>query len=122
MQITVHDNTKLQSVQEDFSGAYRYLKLEFPSLRNASPERLKPGGLNGSTVSDVSKKTNDRSLTITPTMTIKNLKQQFLECYGLPVNVMRRFGKTWVETTVTDNWTLEEQNRHGERLSDIGKV
>ena len=54
---------------------------------------------------------------ITPAMTTKKLKDQFLEYYGLPVQVMRRFGNTWVEATVTDGWTLEEQNKQGERLS-----
>jgi hypothetical protein len=31
--------------------------------------------------------------------------------------VYRKSGKIWLETTVTDSWTLEEQNKQGESLS-----
>jgi hypothetical protein len=34
------------------------------------------------------------------------------------VQVFRKSGKVWLETTVTDGWTLEEQNLQGEALSN----
>jgi hypothetical protein len=59
------------------------------------------------------------TLTITPQMTVANLEQGFADVYGLSVQVFRKSGKVWLETTVTDNWTLEEQNRQGEALSKL---
>ena len=50
-------------------------------------------------------------------MTVANLENDFDAIYGLAVHVFRKSGKVWLETTVTDNWTLEEQNRQGELLS-----
>lgn len=51
---------------------------------------------------------------ITPDMTVTDLEQSFNTIYGLGVQVFRKSGKIWLETTVTDGWTLEEQNRQGE--------
>lgn len=119
MEIIVHDNSKLAFIQEEFSSAFRYLKLEFPALTAAAsgPARTKP--LNGTTVAEAAKATSSQKLTIVPSMTISTLKERFISDFGLPVQVKRRFGSTWVETTVTDGWTLEEQNKQGERLSRV---
>jgi hypothetical protein len=35
------------------------------------------------------------------------------------VQVLRKSGKAWLEATITDGWTLEEQNIQGEDLSEI---
>ena len=43
----------------------------------------------------------------------------FGEVYGLGVQVFRKSGNVWLETTVTDSWTLKEQNDQGESLSEF---
>ena len=50
-------------------------------------------------------------------MTVIDLEKKFREVFGLGIQVFRKSGKAWLETTLTDNWTLEEQNRQGEALS-----
>jgi len=57
------------------------------------------------------------SILITPGMTVCKLEQNFRDVYGLSVQIFRRSGKVWLETTVTDGWTLQEQNSQGEDLS-----
>ena len=52
-------------------------------------------------------------------MTVTELERQFRELYGLHVLVFRKSGKVWLETTVTDGWTLAEQNNQGEALSAL---
>lgn len=56
-------------------------------------------------------------ITITPNMTVNDLEQCFSDIFGLGVQVFRKSGKVWLETTVTDGWTLEEQNNQGKELS-----
>jgi len=50
-------------------------------------------------------------------MKVSELEKIFLEDYGLNVQVFRNSGRVWLETTMTDDWTLAEQNRQGEELS-----
>ena len=52
-------------------------------------------------------------------MTVVDLEQSFSDVFGLGVQIFRKSGKVWLETTVTDGWTLDEQNRQGEALSKV---
>ena len=51
----------------------------------------------------------------------------FKDQFSLAVQVFRRSGNLWLETTMTDNWTLRQQNEHGREIStdnkknDLGK-
>jgi hypothetical protein len=50
-------------------------------------------------------------------MTVQELERVFQEELGLFIQVFRRSGKVWLETTATDNWTLFKQNEEGQELS-----
>jgi hypothetical protein len=122
MKITINDRRKIFAIQEEFNAVFPYLKLEF----FAKPH--KPGGASAKKFIKYSSKTlgecrtihNKGKITITPTMKVMDLEQNFCDVYGLGVQVFRKSGKVWLETTVTDGWTLEEQNRQGEELSKMG--
>ena len=115
-----HDRRKNFVIQEEFNTVFPYLKLEFFSKPH------KPGGASAKKFVKHSSKTlgecrtvhNKGKITITPNMTVVDLEQSFRDVYGLGVLVFRKSGKVWLETTVTDGWTLEEQNRQGEALSE----
>lgn len=119
MNITINDKRKIQSIQEEFNEAFPYLKLEFFSRPH------KPGigsakkfvKHNSKTLGECRTVHNNGKISITPSMTVSDLEQKFNEVYGLGVQVFRKSGKVWLETTVTDGWSLEEQNIQGEALS-----
>lgn len=51
---------------------------------------------------------------------VAHLEKEMLEKFGLFVQVFRRSGKVWIETTVTDDWTLGKQNSEAESfIKDI---
>lgn len=121
MKININDHRKIFAIQHDFSEMFPYLKLAFYS---------KPSSINGA----ASKKTikhpsktlgecrtihNKGIITITPSMTVGELAQNFSDVYGLSIHVYRKSGKMWLETTLTDNWTLEKQNKQGEELERV---
>lgn len=115
MHITVDEKKELRALQEEFSGLFPYLKLQLS--KPASTGAFVVFQPNGKTIGDLKIKNVNADLDITPEMTTSALKESFLHNYGLLVQVLRRFGNTWIETTVTDGWTLAEQNKQGERLS-----
>jgi hypothetical protein len=39
--------------------------------------------------------------------------------FGLCVQVFRKSGNHWIETSLTNSWTLEQQNREGFELSSF---
>lgn len=56
-------------------------------------------------------------LSVFDSMTVGQLEKSFLEKFGMLVQVSRKSGSVWLETTMTDSWTLKQQNDHGRELS-----
>jgi hypothetical protein len=120
MKILINDRRKIFAIQESFNNMFPYLKLEFfakPHKPGAGSvkKNIKP---SSKTIGECRTIHDSGTLTITPNMTVTELEQNFRDVYGLGVQVFRKSGKVWLETTVTDGWTLEEQNLQGEALSN----
>ena len=119
MKIIINDNRKIFTIQEEFNTAFPYLKLEFFSRlhKPSAGSAKKLIRENNKALGECRTVHTRGKINITPQMTVSALEQCFSEVYGLGVQVFRQSGKVWLETTVTDAWTLEEQNRQGEELS-----
>ena len=117
----IDENKKLFMIQEEFNNAFPYLKLAFfmRSGRLESDFILARWLFNqtNKTLKECRTLISNLHVTIEPQMTVLDLDQQFQKAYGIGVLVYRRSGKVWLETTLTDAWTLEEQNWQGEALS-----
>lgn len=120
MKITINDRRKIFAIQEDFNTMFPYLKLEFfakpHKVGGASPKKLMKN--SSKTLGECRTIHKRGTITITPMMTVTELEQNFADTFGLSTQVFRKSGKVWLETTVTDAWTLEEQNKQGEALSN----
>ncbi len=57
--------------------------------------------------------TNEGDFRIDSKLPVGEFEQKFLAKYGLNVQVFRKSGNLWMQTTATDSWTLAEQNRKG---------
>jgi hypothetical protein len=64
---------------------------------------------------------HDGDVEIFADMKVSELEQLFEQEFGLHVQVFRRMGNTWVETTFTDNLSLCEQNEKAEEITDSDK-
>lgn len=114
--MTISDQIKLKDIQSAFSTLFPYLKLVFYSGHHAvetgSPKTTELD--EEKTIGEVrSVHTDSADLVISGDMYVSELEQLFDKKYGLNVQVFRKSGKLWMQTTATDNWTLAEQNRKG---------
>lgn len=121
MKITINDHRKIFAVQKEFNEMFPYLKLDFfrKPHKVGAPSSKKIMKHASKTIGQCRVIHNKGTVTISPSMTVADLEQTFRDVYGLSVQVFRESGKTWLETTVTDSWTLEKQNSQGEALSQI---
>lgn len=119
MKIAINDNRKIVAIQEEFNKVFPYLKLEFFSRSHKAGSGSAKKYIESRNLSLGEFRTlhTKKNMTITPDMTVRLVEQGFKEYYGLNIQVFRKSGKVWLETTVTDGWTLEEQNLQGESLS-----
>ena len=58
-------------------------------------------------------------ITFSENMLVSELENQFAEKLKLSAQIFRKSGKTWLETTFTDSWSLKKQNQEGIELSQI---
>jgi hypothetical protein len=118
MKILIDDNQTIEKVQQEFSSCFPFLRLEFFS----KPHKVGAGSekrdmLNHSTSLSECRLKQEGELSISAEMTVAQLEKLFKDNYRLYVQVFRRSGKLWLETTATDNWTLNYQNEQGQELS-----
>jgi hypothetical protein len=119
MEIKVTDTNNIQNFKEAFNKAFPYLKIEFykKSAQAIHTSSSKQPVLNTKTFAEYRVVPNEDSIVITSSTTVTELEKSFIKFYGLSTQVLRKSGNIWLGTTVTDNWTLEEQNKQGESLS-----
>jgi hypothetical protein len=121
MIINIHDNRVITEIQQEFTAQFPYLKLEFFSKPHATGYGTSKRFLKTSvkTIGECRKIHDTGDFIIKPEMTVADLEQQFRDLYGLNVQLFRKSGNLWLETSVTDVWTLQKQNDQGEALSTI---
>jgi hypothetical protein len=124
MKISINDHRKIFAVKEEFSRFFPYLTLEF----HGKPEK-KDGPSSKKMIKHASKTIGEcrvihkkGSLTLTPHLTVADLEETFRDVFGLSVIVYRKTGKAWLEISLSDKWTLEQQNKLGEELSEKGYI
>lgn len=124
MHLSITAEKKISEVQHDFSAEYPFLKIEF--FRNGLKRKERyPAHLqipNNRTIQEArSMQKGEGEMEIADDMSVADLENMFMDRYSLSVQVFRRSGNIWLETTMTDNWTLRQQNEHGREISAPSK-
>ena len=121
MHLEINGERTISELQKDFSGAFPYLKIEFyrnglkRKERYAASKMIAPSSLLRDAW--VYKKEKGE-LKLSAEMSVTEFENAFMDEFGLSVQVFRRSGKLWLETTVTDSWTLKQQNDHGREITE----
>lgn len=106
----------LKEVQAEFNEKFPYLQIEFyttPHERGkGSPEGLKLDP--DRSMAEARSLHTEGELRISGNQKISTLEKHFAEKFGLFVQVFRRSGNLWLQSSKTDHWTLAEANRKGE--------
>lgn len=120
MHIDINDNTTLRHIQEIFSDYYPYLQMEFyksPHKKyEASAERelIYPG----KTIGEVKQTHVSAIIEILPHSKVADVEKEFLQRFGLSVQILRKEKDHWEQTTGMDDFTLKELNEIGRSSSD----
>jgi hypothetical protein len=118
MIIFINSKSQVSDIQRDFNGLFPYLKIELFKHKHgyleASPRQAKlPHYLY---LSDLATQLPTQ-ISVPESMTVQELEKMFEEQLGLHLQVFRKSGNLWLETTMTDGWTLKQQNDHGMEIS-----
>lgn len=114
-------NTKLTEIQTAFTKAFPHLKIEFYKSRHRAEEGTESNEMldvNQNT-GEVTDKASSGELSFDGSVKISDFENLVLKDHGLNVQVFRRSGNLWLQTTTTDKWTLAEANRKGGRSEEL---
>ncbi|MEM6963322.1 MAG: hypothetical protein AAF573_01065 [Bacteroidota bacterium] len=117
----IHNKRRLRDLQEEFHQIFPYLKIEFfrkphqEGIGSDEEEKLNPELLVGMV-------RQNHSIGIMPTngdLTVGAFEQALEATFGLYVQVYRKSHGKWLQTWVTDIWTLAEQNNRGKVIGEM---
>ncbi len=116
-EIYINNDTSLKEIQTVFNESYPYLNIEFfIGKKKALNNKNKKFSANYQ-VKDFTFVTAPVAVDITPTRTIKEIEIDFKRLAGLTIEVFRKSGNVWNGISLTENWTLENQNSAGKFIS-----
>lgn len=124
--MTLHIKTDgmIGDIQNEFNSYFPFLWIEFfrlpHSKKELSPKNDKINRF--SPVNQLVKGDNARIVELNEKMTIRQFEALMAEQAGLNVQVLRKSGRVWIETSFTDDWSLEQQNEEGRVMSTIHDV
>jgi hypothetical protein len=117
MTIQLLKSRAIGDVQQDFNELYPFLRIDFYKQVAGRPGSSVKQKLNKTARLATAGNLQEGDLEIDDSMTVGQLEKTFRERFGINAQVSRKSGPVWLETTVTDKWTLKQQNDHGRELS-----
>jgi len=118
MIIKIDNGSLVGDIQRQFTARYPFLKIQFHKKHSGykhatKEEHASPGELFRNLCSTNKNGTVD----INNKRSIADVENDFKKEYGVDAEILRQSGTLWIETSLTDDWSLEKQNKEGEQIS-----
>ena len=112
------------TLQKEFNKNFPFLKIEFfrePCIKGKGNSKDKMIMTN-EVISRLQRKKQFGKISFTNQTMVRELEENFLDKFGICMQVFRKSGNVWLETTSTDDWTLEQQNEEGKSIAHDFKI
>jgi len=121
MHLNIAPNRLISDIQKEFNEAFPFLKIEFFKTKSFSRSDFMAHQIIPSNrkIGDGQQSITDGDIEIAEEMKVKELEKIFKDQFSLAAQVFRKSGNLWLETTMTDDWTLQQQNDHGREISTV---
>ncbi len=121
MRLQVSKNKTVGELQSEFNAIYPYLKIDFYKMVHGKPGLSIRQKLPVTALLHGGENTMDEEMEVHDSMTAGQLEKEFFDKFRINIQLARKSGAVWLETTVTEGWTLKQQNDYGKELSDVVK-
>lgn len=114
--ITIKDDQKLSDVKDAFNAKFPHLKIEFYKGSHEENEGSGKKELLDDSLylRDIRSNHAEGELSVDGHLKTSSFEQNFMDHYGVNVQVFRKSGNLWLQTIATDNWTLAEQEKEAQ--------
>jgi hypothetical protein len=119
MMLQIDKGSTLKCIQKQFNTHFPFLKIEFFKKDSVGQPLYKTELMP---LAELNKKLSGFSegvatVDIDGKRTVLEVENAFEKILDLSAHIFRKSGNVWVETTLTNDWPLEEQNEEGEQIS-----
>ena len=110
--IISNDHT-IAEIQSKFNKRFPGLKVEFYSNKHddQNGSALTDQHSSDRTLGDVAMKKASGEINFSATKTVGELENEFETHFDLHMQIFRRSNDLWLQTSITDDWTLEVEDR-----------
>jgi len=117
--LVIDKDQTIEGLKQQFRKHFPYLKLEFfrePCVKGKgfSKDKMIPPG---EPLTQLLKMKRPQKHFFDGETIVSDLEHAFYEKFGICTQVFRKSGNIWLETTSTDDWTLNQQNEEGKSLA-----
>ncbi len=114
--LKIDESKSVGDFKKEFSSTFPFLKIE---LFKKSSSQVDPKNTKSTIVLASNQPLSKGTFTlhIEGETSVAELKAMFLKKLGIIIRVCRRSGNMWVETSLTDDWSLGKQNHEAEQMN-----
>lgn len=116
--ILINESQNLKEIKDAFTSHFPHLKIEFFSEKHkegeASSNKMKID--DTSLLKDIRTKHTEGALSIDGHQKTSTFETNFFNHFGVTVQVLRKSGNLWLQTTTTDDWSLAHQEKTGQEF------
>lgn len=113
MTLGIEKGRMVKELRQHFTTIYPYLTIQFIKKVSGKEEAMLDNELFQS---------HPVVINIDKNQTVGKLEEECFSKTGLKAKVYRRFCNVWIEATLTEDWTLEQQNEEGQLLSQLNEA
>jgi len=116
MKLIISESTTIQDIRTKFVHHYPFLTIEFfnpekeKTIRFTEQNKIHE---KNQPIRNINSVQLPCSINISSHIKVVELEKAVEDTTGLAVQIYRKSGKVWLQTTATDHWTLDMQNRKG---------
>jgi hypothetical protein len=117
MKINITKETLVKEIQDEFNHSYPYLKIEFFGADTNALPKNRQSIKTDKKIREITRQANEGVVEYDDNTTVDHLEELFRDKLGLNIHIFRRSGNIWLETTMTESWTLGDQNTLGKEIT-----
>lgn len=114
----------IKDLKKQFHDYFGFLKIEFFSKKHGYEESSNKKNIYeaNTPLKTISSKIKDTVIEFDEHTTVQSFEKTFYDDLGLNMQVFRKSGQVYIETSLTDAWTLSHQNSEGKLLSELDVI
>jgi hypothetical protein len=110
------DRQFLREVEKEFNTMYPFLRIQLATSGSEKQGIAGYQGADNEALRSMARSLLLNDLQVNDTMKVRDLETGLKDTLATIVQIFRKSGNFWIETKMTRDWTLKQQNDYGREL------